>query len=153
MKILLACSIAERATGLGHESGARLSYRGGDEGMNVFLISEERGDERRGFHTRILVSEASGIVARSESVSRTGNGEWKVTAHYGVFEGFIYPTSLVAGFEQRDPDSGEQTTVRVELDAIVPHRFERAEDNTPYWRSSGDTYKKTLLQRIQIMGY
>ncbi len=151
--ILTACSIAERAAGLGYESGARLSYRGSDGGMNVFTVSDGRDDERRAFRTRLLVSDPNGIIVRSESVSPSPTGAWNVTAHYAVFDGFIYPTRVNAGFEYGDPLSGESIRVKVDLADIVPHRFERAEDNDPYWKSSGDTYKKTLMMRKQILRY
>jgi hypothetical protein len=152
--ILLAVSIAERADGLGRESGATLSYRGkDDDGMNVFLVSEREGDTRRSFRTRLLVHDASRIVARSESVSRSSGGIWNVTADYALFDGFIYPTRVAADFEHRDPLSGQTVTVNVSLTGIVPRRFEREEATGNYWEGSGNTTKRVLKQRKAILKY
>ena len=149
--ILLAGSIAERAADLGHESDATLSYRGREEEKNVFTISEAGGNERRNFRTRILVHDPSGIVARSESVSSSPSGVWNVAASYAVFDGFIYPVRVAATFEQKDPLSGEQATVEVELADVSAHRFERREMTDKYWRSDGITTKRVLKQREKIL--
>lgn len=149
--ILLAGSIAERAAGLGNEPGVTMSYRGGEEGMNVFWISDGRDDGQRNFRTRIYVHEASGIIGRSESTSLSPSGVWSVTAHYAVFEDFIYPMRVTARFEHRDSLSEDAVNVKVDMTEIIPRRFQRDAITKKYWEDDGEPGKKVLKQRQKIM--
>ncbi len=147
--ILLAGSIAERAASLGYEPDVEMSYRGREGDLNLFLIAASGSTERRGFRTRLLVSDASGIIVRSESVSNSPNGVWNVEAHYATFDDFIYPMKVTARFEQRDPGSGEAQTVSVEMTDIVPHRFERKTESGEYWDGNRNDPDKVLKPKVR----
>lgn len=146
--ILLASSIAERAATLGYRDDATLSYRGLDEGMNIFLISEPRIDRERSFRTRILVDNESGLIAQSESVSMSPSGAWNVTADYALFDEFLYPLRVAAIIEQKDPYTGETETVRVEMTGITPRRFQREENTGNLWENNNDP-SKVLKKKVR----
>ena len=139
--ILLASSIAERAATLGHLRESTMSYRGLEKGMNIFLISEPDANEQRGFSTRVMVSDATGIIARSESVSRAPSGIWNVTVDYALFEEFLYPVQVESRFEHLNPISGEAETVKVEMKDITPRRFLREAIPENDWKSGNDPTK------------
>jgi hypothetical protein len=139
--ILLVTSIAEQAAVLGQRPDVKMSYRGLEEGRNIFLISEPGVEKQRGLSTRILVNDATGLVARSESVSLSPSGSWNVTADYALFEDFIYPTRVAASFEQRGPRSEETESVSIEITGITPRRFTREAENGNTWENSNDPNK------------
>jgi hypothetical protein len=146
--ILLAGSIAERAAALGYRDDATMSYRGLDGGLNTFLIAEPDIDKRRAFQTRILANDDTGLIVRSESVSRLPSGEWNVTADYALFEDFLYPTRVTARFEQRDAFSGEAEIVNIEMTGITPRRFAREAITDDYWKNENDP-SKVLKKKVR----
>ena len=146
--ILLTSSLVERAAALGHTADATMSYHGLAEGMNIFTVSEPEVDQRRGFRTRVLVNDTTGLIVRSESVSRLPNGEWNVTADYGLFENFLYPTRVSARFEQRDPLEDETEIVNIEMTGITPRRFMR-EEATENRRDNRNDPAKVLKKKVR----
>ncbi len=155
--ILLVSSMAERAATLGDRDDAVMSYRGLYDGLNTFLISEPGSDKRRGFDTRILVNDDTGLITRSESVSRSPSGVWNVTVDYGLFEDFLYPTRALARFEPTEQLSKEpgNERVSVEMSGITPRRFVReAADQNP-WKNENDpskVLKKKVRDKLLKMG-
>jgi hypothetical protein len=130
--ILLVRSIAERAVQLGSDEKSNrdmiIKYRGTVDGRNVFLIVKPYFDRVQGaddsFQTILHVSEASGIVVSSQTVSRTKWGIWNVAATYAVLnqsrgtahgDAFIYPVTMSGNYQEKTPTSEETST----LDAVV----------------------------------
>ncbi len=146
--LLLASSLVERAAALGHTADVTMSYRGLEEGMNIFTISEPEVDKRRGFQTRIMVNDTTGLIVRSESVNRLPNGVWNVTADYALFENFLYPTRVSARFEQRDPLEEETEIVNIEMSGITPQRFARETTTEKYWKVGNDP-AKVLKKKVR----
>jgi hypothetical protein len=146
--ILLAGSIAEKAATLGQRDDAVMSYRGLYDGLNTFFISEPVRDKERGFDTRILVNGDTGVISHSESVSRTPSGVWRVEVNYGLFEEFIYPTHIVASFEQRGEFTEENENVTVEMTGITPRRFTREAADQQYWKMGNDP-SKVLKKKVR----
>lgn len=147
--ILQASSIAERAAMLGHRPDATMSYRGlDDQGRNTFLISEPGTDKQRGFDTRILVNDTTGLIVRSESVSRSPGGVWNVAVDYSLFDDLIYPTRVAARLEQIDPVSEKNQTIEIEMTDITPRRFAREVVNEKYWKVGNDP-SKVLKKKVR----
>jgi hypothetical protein len=114
--ILSIRGIAERAVQLDASDAANrgmiIRYRGNVGGRNVFLVVKPYFDKVQGtddsFQTIIHVSEASGIVFSSETVSRTKHGIWNVSATYAVDNTgtpFIYPMRVTGNYQEQTPSS------------------------------------------------
>lgn len=146
--ILLASSLAERASTLGYDRDANMSYRGMEDGLHAFAIAESGASDLRGFQTRIFVDDESGLFVRSESVSRSSRGLWNITVDYALFEEFVYPSHVSARFELRDPLSEDVETVNVEMTDIVPRRFMREVTTEKYWQNQNDP-RKVLKKKVR----
>jgi hypothetical protein len=130
--ILLVRSIAERAVQLGDgensNRGMVIKYRGTSNGRNVFLVVKPYFDRVQGsddsFQTIIHVSESSGIVVSSETVSRTKWGIWNVSASYAVHNGtFIYPTSIDGHYQEKTPTADEVINVDATVHTSEAYTF------------------------------
>jgi hypothetical protein len=139
--LLTAKGIAERAVQFNEgvaDRGLILSYKGRDpEGRNLFLVVKpyyDRFSSREdSFQTIIRVSERSGLIHSSETVSQSRYGIWNVSASYATYsptgrtaERFIYPVEVDAHFEERSPLLGPDevpTTVDVLIRGVTPYHF------------------------------
>ncbi len=143
-QILLVKGIAERAVQLdGAEASNRgmvMKYRGRDEGQNVFLVIKPYFDKFRNtddsFQTMLWVSEASGLVTRTETVSQSRYEIWRVEAKYAVYRSpdkavrFIYPTKVEAEYAEVGAEGSIEG--KVGIGGVEVYQFQNTEQYENY---------------------